>query len=198
MSLNLSDIRTLFQISGRRVYGQEAISQLEHALQCASLAEQADETSETIVAALLHDLGHMIDAEHASDLPVTEASDDLHQYLALPFLKGLLPESALAPIRMHVDAKRYLCGFEAGYWESLSNASKRSLELQGGAFSQAQARAFLKKDFAAEAIRLRRYDDLAKLPHKVTPPLGHFLDLICQVRDQHCHQNFTIAMQQSA
>jgi phosphonate degradation associated HDIG domain protein len=188
MSLNLADIRYLLEVSGKREYGHEAVSQLEHALQCASLAQQAKETPETIVAALLHDLGHLIEAEHASDIVETEARDDLHQYIALPFLKGLFPESVLAPIRMHVDAKRYLCGVENGYWEKLSVASKHSLELQGGPFSQTQAKAFLRKDFAAEAIRLRRYDDLAKQPNKAMPPLTPFLDLICVVRDAHCRQ----------
>jgi phosphonate degradation associated HDIG domain protein len=198
MALSLSDIHHLLEVSGRREYGHEAISQLEHALQCATLAQDANECDETVVAALLHDLGHLIESEHASDLVDPRTRDDLHQYIALPFLKGLLPESVLAPIRMHVDAKRYLCSVEPGYAENLSPASQRSLALQGGYFTQSQARSFLIKDFASEAIRLRRYDDQAKRPRMKTLPLSHFLDLITQVRDHHCHQNFTIAMQQSA
>jgi len=82
---------------------------------------------------------------------------------------------------MHVDAKRYLCWIDQSYWASLSPASKHSLELQGGIFDEAQADAFMQQAYAPEAVRLRRYDDLAKTPLKVTPALKHFEGYISQV-----------------
>lgn len=87
----------------------------------------------------------------------------------------------LEPIRLHVDAKRYLCATEPGYWEGLSPASRHSLELQGGAYAESEAQVFMAQPYAAEAVRLRRYDDLAKVPQKVTPTLDHFLGILAAV-----------------
>lgn len=172
--LTSDEIIHLFQTRARSQYGFEAVTQLQHSLQCAQLAEQAGETDETIVAALLHDLGHLIAAEKQGQPDDTQVRDDLHQNIALPFLRGVLPDATLEPIRLHVDAKRYLCGAEQSYWATLSPASKRSLELQGGAYSHDKLATFMAQPFAEEAVRLRRYDDLAKVPNKSTPDLAYY------------------------
>jgi len=174
MSLTLSQVTDLLQNHGQNQYGMEAVSQLEHALQCADLAEKAGETPETIVAALLHDLGHMLAVERDGLQDIDTSKDDLHQFIALPFLRGLFSDAVLEPIRMHVDAKRYLCLIDPGYWTDLSLASKHSLEQQGGIFSESEADSFMQQAYAAEAVRLRRYDDLAKTPLKIVPSLVHF------------------------
>ena len=183
MSLTIPQIVELLGSRATTWYGQEAVSQLEHALQCAHLAERANEAPETVVAALLHDLGHMLSAERTpvADQDALPAKDDLHQFVALPFLRSLFPDAVLEPIKLHVDAKRYLCAVDAGYWAELSPASKHSLELQGGRYDDAQVRAFEDLTFYAEAVRLRRYDDLAKVPGQVTPPLAHYAALMGQV-----------------
>lgn len=184
MALTLNDISHLLLTRGKEQYGGEAISQLEHALQCAHLAELAGETPQTVVAALLHDIGHLL-------APVGDAAggsasrDDLHQYVALPFLRGLLPSAVLEPVRLHVDAKRYLCAMESSYWDTLSPASKHSLELQGGAYSAEEAAQFASQPFAHEAIRLRRYDDSAKVAGRETPAVEHFLATLAAVAEQH-------------
>ncbi|VTU38387.1 phosphonate degradation HD-domain oxygenase [Variovorax sp. RA8] len=178
MALNLEEIARLLEAKGQRQYGREAVSQLAHALQCAELAEEAGETPETIVAALLHDLGHLLAPERAEEaVQAQQQRDDLHQYIALPFLRGLFTPAVLEPVRLHVDAKRYLCAAEPGYRDTLSPASQRSLELQGGIYTPQEAERFRAQPFAAEAVRLRRYDDAAKVPGKTTPPLAHFMDL---------------------
>ena len=184
MSLTLQEVHDLLLHRSQSQYGLEALNQLEHALQCADLAEHAGETSETIVACLLHDLGHLLAAERegASDHDTTK--DDLHQFIALPFLRGLFPDAVLEPIRMHVDAKRYLCLIDPGYWGDLSMASKTSLELQGGVFNNAQALAFIAQPYAEEAVRLRRYDDLAKVPNKAVPRLEHYQARLAEVAHQ--------------
>lgn len=176
MALTLPDLHTLLEDSGARQYGGEAVNQLEHALQCAHLAEQAGEPDEVVVASLLHDVGHLVAAKNAGQGEPAAGKDDVHQYLALPFLRALFDDSVLEPIRLHVDAKRYLCRSEATYWDSLSPESKRSLELQGGIFDEAQAAAFIAQPHAQAAVRLRRYDDLAKEPGRAVPPLGHYRD----------------------
>ncbi len=181
--MTLIDISHLLVTRGKEQYGGEAVSQLEHALQCAHLAELAGETPQTVAAALLHDIGHLLAPEcRAAD---NAGRDGLHQYVALPFLRALLPPAVLEPVRLHVDAKRYLCTMENGYWEALSPASKHSLELQGGAYSVEQAVQFVSQPFAHEAIRLRRYDDAAKVVGRETPAFEHFMHTLATVTARH-------------
>jgi phosphonate degradation associated HDIG domain protein len=173
MSLTIERICAIYESHGDGLYGSEAVSQRDHALQCASLAEAAGGSPELVTAALLHDLGHLVH-ELGND-PAEHGVDDIHQYLALPFLRPLFPYAVLEPIRLHVDAKRYLCAVEPGYWDSLSLASQRSLELQGGVFTHDESREFIEQSYAADAVRLRRWDDEAKVPGRPTPDLAHFV-----------------------
>jgi phosphonate degradation associated HDIG domain protein len=184
MSLSIPEIVQLLGSRATTWYGQEAVSQLDHALQCAHLAEQANETPETVVAALLHDLGHILSTKRPDEVPadVLPTQDDLHQFVALPFLRSQFSDAVLEPIKLHVDAKRYLCAVDAGYWDALSPASKHSLELQGGRYDEAQVLSFEALTFYSEAVRLRRYDDLAKVPGQITPPLTHYATLMEQVK----------------
>lgn len=187
MSLSIPDILQLLNSRATTWYGQEAVSQLEHALQCAQLAENAGESDSTVVAALLHDLGHMLGHNHHdaaaadADSGAHPEKDDLHQFVALPFLRGLFPESVLEPIKLHVDAKRYLCAVDAAYWAGLSPASQHSLVLQGGAFDAGQVQAFEALGYWQEAVRLRGYDDLAKVPGAETAGLAHFSQTMARV-----------------
>ena len=179
MSPILSEVSLLFSSQGHCRYGGEAVSQLEHALQCARLAEKAGETDETVVAAFLHDLGHMIAADPTKYAEMTASGmDDRHQYVPIPFLESVFADAVLEPIRLHVDAKRYLCATNEAYWDTLSPASKRSLEIQGGPFSDEAAKAFAALPYSEEAIRLRRYDDQAKVPNAETPPIAHYFKLM--------------------
>ena len=185
MALSIPDILQLLNSRATTWYGQEAVSQLEHALQCAQLAENAGESDSTVVAALLHDLGHMLGHNQAlvedADPEAHPEKDDLHQFVALPFLRNLFPDSVLEPIKLHVDAKRYLCAVDAAYWAGLSPASKHSLGLQGGAFDATQVKAFETLDYWQEAVRLRGYDDLAKVPGAETAGLAHFSQTMARV-----------------
>lgn len=173
MALTLDDIAALFERKGAAQYSGEPVTQLEHALQCALLAEQAGADDELVTAALLHDLGHLLNDQGES--PTLRGIDDLHQFYALPFLRGLFSDRVLDAIRWHVDAKRYLCASRPDYEASLSEDSKRSLALQGGVFSPADARAFLDRPHAPDAVRVRLWDDAAKLAGLPTPPLAHYL-----------------------
>lgn len=171
--LSLSDIEALFARRGGEQYAGEPVTQLEHALQTALLAERAGADDELVAAALLHDVGHLLNDHGAS--PTLRGIDDVHQYVALPFLRGVFGERVLGAIQRHVDAKRYLCATRDGYWEQLSADSKRSLELQGGRFGPDQAQRFIEGAGAEDAVRVRIWDDLAKAPALATPPLSHFL-----------------------
>ena len=173
MSLSIPDIVHLLETKGHAQYDGEPVTQLEHALQSAHCAEQAGSGSALIAAALLHDLGHLLHDMPGS--PTQAGVDDLHQYRCLPFLRGLFGDATLEPIRLHVDAKRYLCAREPGYLESLSPDSARSLLLQGGVFDAAQAEAFGALPYAQDAVALRRWDDLAKSADALVPDLAHFV-----------------------
>ena len=179
MSLAIEDIIVLLKTRGAARYGMEAVSQLEHALQCAHLAEQAGAAPELVAACLMHDLGHMLsdrrDGEFEPD------TDDVHQFLAIPFLRGVFPEAVIQPIRLHVEAKRFLCLAQADYWDRLSPASRHSLELQGGVFSEDEANRFMGHLHASDAVQLRRWDDLAKIPGRATPGLLHYEHLLRSV-----------------
>lgn len=172
-ALTLGDIEQLFTTKGHAQYDGEPVTQLEHALQSAHRAEQAGADGALIAAALLHDLGHLLHDLPGS--PTLEGVDDRHQYRCLPFLRGQFGEATLAPIRLHVDAKRYLCRREPGYLEGLSPDSARSLALQGGPFDEVQAQAFEALPYARDALRLRRWDDAAKEASAATPDLAYFL-----------------------
>jgi len=168
----VTEILSLFQTKGDRAYEGEGVSQLEHALQSAHLAEHDGAAPELVCAALLHDIGHLINDR--GETPTLRGEDDLHQYMALPFLRPAFPEAVLGAIRLHVDAKRYLCAIRPGYREALSEDSKRSLALQGGVFAPAQAERFIRQPFAADAVKVRLWDDAAKVPGLPTPGLAHF------------------------
>ena len=99
-------------------------------------------------------------------------------YVAVPLLRGLFGPAVLEPIRLHVDAKRYLCATRADYYGRLSEDSKRSLELQGGVFSAAEAERFIRQPHAAEAVKVRLWDDAAKARGAATPGLDHFVPLL--------------------
>jgi phosphonate degradation associated HDIG domain protein len=171
MAMSVDEILRLYETRGARMYGAEPVSQTEHALQCAGLAAEGGASAELIAASFLHDIGHLI-----AELPhaLERETDDVHQYLPIPFLRGTFADAVLEPIRLHVDAKRYLCKVERDYWDALSAASKHSLALQGGRFDALAAERFLARPFAWDAIRLRRWDDQAKVAGRATPGLRDF------------------------
>ena len=179
----IDQIIGLYATNGDREYEGEGVTQLEHALQSAQRAEQDGAAPELVTAALLHDLGHLIN-DHG-ETPTLRGVDDQHQYFAMPFLRPAFPEAVLEAIRLHVDAKRYLCALRPGYREALSEDSKRSLELQGGVFSPEEAERFIRQPFAADAVQVRLWDDAAKVPGLPTPGLAHFEATCARLRG--CH-----------
>jgi len=152
-------------------YGNEEVTQLEHALQCAELAEEHKLSNSVITAALLHDIGHLLYEEGD---PIHEGKDGYHENLGADYLEQYFSEAVVSLIRAHVDSKKYLTCVEDGYYDSLSEASQLSLAVQGGPFTKKQAEDFINKPFMKEAIEMRRFDDMAKILNKKTPDLNHF------------------------
>ena len=178
----LNRIAHLYEHAGRKPYDggrRESVTALEHALQCAQLAEWAGADGPLVAAALLHDVGDLV--APAAD---TDAADNRHELRALEVLRGAFGPEVLDPIRLHVAAKRYLVATEPGYSATLSPASVLSLSLQGGPMSDAEQRRFEEEPFAPQAVLLRRWDDAAKTPGKATPSLDYYLALLDEVRER--------------
>ena len=174
MKMTMDEIGALFDVRGSCQYSGEPVTQLEHALQSAQLAERAGASHEMITACLLHDFGHMWNDR--GETPTLRGVDDRHQFHGVSALMGIFGPAVLTPIRLHVDAKRYLCATDKDYWTGLSEDSKRSLALQGGTYSADDAAKFIVQPYAQDAVKLRRWDDLAKVAGVKTPGLAHFLE----------------------
>jgi phosphonate degradation associated HDIG domain protein len=168
----IADILNLFNDKGHSEYGGEAVTQLEHALQTATLARENNASDQLITAALLHDIGHLLH-DLPNDAPL-KGIDDVHENKAAVFLRKYFPEAVTEPVRLHVMAKRYLSSTEETYYSLLSEPSKQSLVLQGGLMSSAEVSAFEQNPFFSDAVMLRKWDDQAKVKELTTAPVEDF------------------------
>jgi gamma-butyrobetaine dioxygenase len=165
-------LRELFEGPGTDAYLGEDVTQAQHMLQAASLAESDGATPELVIAALLHDVGHFTGSQTGEDL--MNGTDNRHSHVAADWLAHWFTPAVTEPIRLHVAAKRYLCAVEPTYFAVLSEASKHTLEVQGGPMNADEVRAFEAAPYAADAVRLRRWDDAAKDATQSVPPFEHY------------------------
>jgi len=168
----VDEIFKIFQNRGDEAYFGEPVSQKEHALQAAHQAEQEGAPPSLVVAALLHDIGHLVHGlgEDVADRGV----DARHEDAGEAWLARHFPPEVTEPVKLHVAAKRYLCRVDRAYLDRLSPASVQSLALQGGPFSEDEAREFERNRYHREAVQLRRWDDDAKIPDLAVPDLEHY------------------------
>lgn len=170
-------IANLFAQSGHDAYFGEPVTQLEHALQTAQLAEQAGADPETIVAAFLHDIGHLLPEETGHEYMDGYGTVD-HERLGADYLrKGGFSEKVAQLIENHVNAKRYLIAKSPDYFARLSEASLRTLEFQGGSMTPDEATRFEQHPYFDEILQMRRWDEQAKTPGLPTRDLAYYLDL---------------------
>ena len=154
------EIERLFQLRGDTAYFGEAVSQKEHALQTAFLAQSESASDSLIIAALLHDIGHLLHdvGENAADLGI----DTAHEDVGNRWLSQWFGSAVTEPARLHVAAKRYLCTIDPAYFATLSPASVQSLHLQGGLMTAQEIAKFEAHPHYRDAVHLRRWDDQAK------------------------------------
>jgi predicted HD phosphohydrolase len=164
--------------------GHGAVTALEHALQCAQLAEWARAPRELVMAALLHDIGHFL----TPLTPLTpqgvachDAVDDGHDELGHAYLATCLPPAVTAPVRLHVAAKRYLARTDDRYLEAMSPAERQLLWQQGGTMTVFESAEFEARPWHREAVQLRRWDDAARLAGRRTPTLPHYLGMLADL-----------------
>jgi phosphonate degradation associated HDIG domain protein len=165
-------ILTVFREKGNGLYFGEAVTETEHALQSAHLAEQSGAAPDLIAAALLHDIGHLLHGL-AEDI-AEQGIDDRHEEGGAAWLRRSFGPAVVDPVRLHVAAKRYLCAVEPAYHAGLSEASQCSLRLQGGPMSPEEVRRFEQEPWFRSAVAVRRWDDGAKVPNLVVPGLEHY------------------------
>jgi phosphonate degradation associated HDIG domain protein len=168
----IDEILQLFETRGSAAYLGEPVSQREHALQAAHLAEVEGASDALVVASLLHDIGHLIGPDQ--DNPAEHGVDAFHEEKGCAWLARHFGPEVSEPVRLHVIAKRYLCAVDPGYRRLLSPASIRSLELQGGTLTLEEIQRFEANPFHRGAVRLRRWDDNAKIPDLQVPVVKHY------------------------
>jgi phosphonate degradation associated HDIG domain protein len=172
----IEQIGALYASRGSGAYFGERVSMTEHGLQAAYFAQLAGAPPALVVAALLHDVGHLLEAvpDDLSDW----TSDAHHEQVGAQWLARHLRAEIAEPVRLHVAAKRYLCATEPRYLAALSSASVHTLKLQGGAMSAAEVAEFESERYFTQAVSVRRWDDAGKVAGLVTPTLGAYLELI--------------------
>lgn len=179
-----SELTTLFNRQGDVVY-DDSVTQRQHALQCATLALDARSDASLITASLLHDIGHMLLDDSRERCAIDRDDEDSghsvnlgHETIASNWLARNFARAVTEPVRLHVAAKRYLCFSEPTYAEKLSSASRSSLEIQGGAFTKAEADEFLLLPESRDAVAVRRFNDMARKVGDDVHPLEAFKEFV--------------------
>jgi gamma-butyrobetaine dioxygenase len=176
----VAEIFALFKQRGAGAYYGEAVSMTEHMLQAAYFAQAEAAPPTLVIAALLHDVGHLI--ETVPDDIADWRTDARHEEVGAGWLAQRFPASVSEPVRLHVPAKRYLCATESAYFAKLSPASVVTLELQGGPMTRDETAHFEAESFYREAVRVRRWDDAGKVAGLATPGLEDYRALIDSLR----------------
>jgi phosphonate degradation associated HDIG domain protein len=171
-----AEIIALYGARGAAAYFGERVSMTEHGLQAAHFARVQAAPETLVLAALLHDVGHLLEA--VPDALEDWTSDAHHEELGARWLARRFPPEVSEPVRLHVPAKRYLCATDPAYHERLSPASVHTLALQGGPMNAAEVARFDAERFAGDAVRVRHWDDQGKVAGLATPGVGSYVALI--------------------
>jgi phosphonate degradation associated HDIG domain protein len=174
--MHADDIIALYSRRGSSLYFGEPVTVAEHGLQAAYFARTAGASDALVLAALLHDVGHLIDL--APDDIAQWDSDAHHEIIGSRWLSSRFGPKVYEPVRLHVPAKRYLCATDANYARVLSAASVQTLKLQGGPMSREEIESFEHEPYHRDAVLLRRCDDQGKVSGLRTPGFENYRDLI--------------------
>ena len=170
------EIFAVFAKRGSSAYFGERVSMTEHALQAAYFAQQDGASAQLVLAALLHDIGHLV--EYAPADLADWTVDARHEQIGSRWLARRFGPEIADPVRLHVPAKRYLCATDPTYFAKLSQASVHTLKLQGGPMSQDEVAAFGAERFFRDSVHIRQWDDRGKVAGLATPSLTEYRELI--------------------
>lgn len=174
---SVAEVVALFEQFGQDHYDEE-ISQLDHALQTAALAAADRAGDELVAAALLHDVGHLLELQEGGSFQGAQEVDHGHEARGARWLAPLFPPAVTNPIALHVAAKRYRCTIDPHYRAGLSAGSEASLVRQGGVMSPDEVTAFELRPTHTEAVWLRTWDDGGKVEGLDIPALDTYLPLL--------------------
>lgn len=169
-------ILAIYSCHGAEAYFGEPVTLMEHSLQAAHFSQRCDAPDSLVVAALLHDIGHLI--EPAPEDFAEWRIDAGHERIGGRWLSSCFGPDVCEPVRLHVPAKRYLCATDAEYFKALSAASVVTLGLQGGPMSRQEIEAFETEPYFRDAVLLRQWDDQAKIAGFPTPEFAYYRPLI--------------------
>lgn len=172
----LGEVKALFDSAKAEEYLGEDITLVEHMIACAELAKKEKAPSWLVVAALLHDIGHILvpDAATAQDSGI----DLHHDKVGAEWIARRFTNNIVQAVRLHVDAKKYLVAKDERYFNRLSEASKKTLAIQGGIFTQKEAEDFIGLPYAREAVQLRMWDDLGKIRGTIKSSISDYAEEI--------------------
>ena len=176
----VDDVLSLYERRGGIHYDDD-VTQLDHALQCAALAEAEGASDELVAAALLHDIGHLLELDRNDGAVGDLTVDRGHEATGSRYLATVFPPTVVGPVALHVRAKRYLCAAEPAYAGALSEGSVRSLTTQGGPMPAGEVATFERHPAFAAAVAVRRWDDLGKVDGLAVPDLRHYEPLLRRV-----------------
>lgn len=179
MNADLDDLFALYAGDRATAMYDEIVTEREHALQAAALAEAAGADDATVAAALLHDVGRLLGGDPAVDGFV--ATDRAHDRVGQHYLARWFGPDVTGPVGLHVEAKRYLCGTEPEYLGLLSPVSIRSLAVQGGPMAPDEIEAFRSQPGWESGVALRRWDDRAKSEEPAVKAVGDYRPLLAQL-----------------
>ena len=171
-----AELLALYGARGAAAYFGERVSMSEHSLQAAHFARVEAAPEALVLAALLHDVGHLLEA--VPDAIEDWTSDAHHEEIGAAWLARRFPREVCEPVRLHVPAKRYLCATDPAYNARLSPASVHTLALQGGPMNAAEVARFAAEPFAQAAVRVRHWDDQGKVAGLATPAFSDYAALI--------------------
>ncbi len=180
-------LQDIFNRRGGEEYLGEPVTMAQHMLQGAHLAEIAGEPEVTIVAALLHDIGHF--TSEFGMFSMNDTEDRYHEQAGATVLQPFFPSVVTDCVKHHVSAKRYLCATKPEYFQQLSDASVHSLNLQGGPMSPAEVQIFEQQENLQEIVKVRQFDDNGKVANLKTKSFAEYAPMVQRVvdscRDQH-------------
>ena len=170
------ELISIYAGRGAAAYFGEAVSMSEHSQQAAHFARAANASDALVLAALLHDVGHLVESVPQDIGEWT--CDAAHELSGSRWLATRFGPEVWQPVRLHVPAKRYLCATDPAYFGRLSHASVMTLKLQGGAMSDAEVAAFELEPYRREAVLVRQWDDQGKIAGLRTPDFMSYRTLI--------------------
>lgn len=175
---SVDKVFSLYEHHGKADYIGEPVSQLEHALQAAMMAEEEGNDAAVVLASLFHDVGHLVALSKGNEKSMNGFGAISHEDIGEAFLKSLnFPTTITALVKAHVVAKRYLVSKDEDYYYQLSEASKETLRFQGGKMNEEEMSAFEKHPDFKLFVQMRKWDDKAQLENFATKDLNYYKQL---------------------